>query len=133
MDWDLEILWFQKFDWKKIKQPNSQEIIGTTKDFITFPTPLEVILFIIMKLWLTLRLSSLLLLFRIWGTKAKSQIHQNTIQCSCFWQSYRRPSSQVCWSIVCYWRNNGTSHWILYHQWSRDCILCTQNGSWILP
>ena len=71
------------------------------------------------------------LYLRVWVC-IQASLCKNKIWRSQIWEDHQRQSSQVCWSIVCYWRNNGTSHWILYHQWSGDFILCIQDSCWLL-
>ena len=44
------------------------------------------------------------------------------------WQNYQGQGSQVCGHVVSNWRNHGTPHWVLHHQWSRDYVLCNQNN-----
>ena len=42
------------------------------------------------------------------------------------WQNHQGPGSKVCWPVVGFWRNHGTPHWVLHHQWSGDSLLCYQ-------
>ena len=44
------------------------------------------------------------------------------------WQNHQGQGSQVCGHVVSNWRNHGTPHWVLHHQWSRDYVLCNQNN-----
>ena len=50
----------------------------------------------------------------------ESEICEDLLLCNNLWQNHQGQGSQVCGHVVSYWRNYGSTHWVLHHQWSGD-------------
>ena len=62
---------------------------------------------------------------RLWFW-TQTEICEDLLLCYNIWQNYQGQSSKVCGHALSYWRNHGTSHWVLHYQWSGDCLLWRQ-------
>ena len=68
-----------------------------------------------------------LLFYRFWLSWIGSKICEDLLFCYNLWQNNQGQGSQICRHVVSYWRNYGTPHWVLHHQWSGDCLLWNQD------
>ena len=65
---------------------------------------------------------------RLW-MEEQIEICKDLLWHSNIWHNHEGQSSKVCGHVVSNWRNHGTPHWVLHHQWSGDSLFYRENNN----
>ena len=117
---------FSKIDFNKNLDtliPHEIETYNKYKILTTYPTGLKGQAWLLI---LPLKHFAFFYVFRFWMEK-QAESCENLFWHPNIWQNHQGQSSKVCGYVISNWWHHGTSHWILYHQWSGNYLLCSQN------